>query len=121
MNFLDKSVLEAKIIEVLKTCHDPEIPVNIYELGLIYDLQITPQGEALVKMTLTAPNCPVAEVMPNQVREKILEVEGITSAKVDIVFDPPWDRSKMSDAAKLTLGFDLDLGRNIVPLSKLQR
>ena len=112
--------LRARVIAALRTVHDPEIPVNIYELGLIYDLQITPEGEALVKMTLTAPNCPVAEIMPNQVRQKVLAVEGITSAKVDIVFDPPWDRSKMSDAAKLALGFDLDLGRDVVPLSRIR-
>jgi FeS assembly SUF system protein len=111
--------LYSRVVEALKTVHDPEIPVNIYELGLIYDLQITPQGEVLVKMTLTAPNCPVAEIMPNQVRQKILGIEGVTSANIDLVFDPPWDRSKMSDAAKLALGFDL--GPQTVPLSRLQR
>jgi FeS assembly SUF system protein len=111
--------LRARVLEILKTVYDPEIPVNIYELGLVYDLQVTSEGEALVKMTLTAPNCPVAESLPNQVRQRILNVEGITSAKVELVFDPPWDRSKMSEAAKLTLGFDL--GPDIVPLTRLQR
>jgi FeS assembly SUF system protein len=111
--------LRARVLEVLKTVYDPEIPVNIYELGLIYDLQAESSGDVLVKMTLTAPNCPVAEILPNQVRQKILSVEGVTSAKIDLVFEPPWDRSKMSDVAKLTLGFDL--GPSIVPLSKLQR
>jgi FeS assembly SUF system protein len=110
--------LRSRIIEALKTVHDPEIPVNIYELGLIYDLQITPNGEVLVKMTLTAPNCPVAEIMPNQVRQKILAVEGVTAASIDLVFDPPWDRDRMSDATRLALGFDL--GRDTVPLSKLR-
>jgi FeS assembly SUF system protein len=111
--------LRTLVIETLKTVYDPEIPVNIYELGLIYDLQITTNGEVLVKMTLTAPNCPVAEVLPNQVKHKILNIKGVTSANIDLVFDPPWDRSKMSDAAKLALGFDL--GPQTVPLSKLQR
>src|SRR5436305_8117294 len=111
--------LRSRVIETLKTVYDPEIPVNIYELGLIYDLETTPSGEVLVKMTLTAPNCPVAEILPNQVKQKILSIEGVTSANIDIVFDPPWDRSRMSDAAKLALGFDL--GPQTVPLSKLQR
>jgi FeS assembly SUF system protein len=111
--------LRSRVIETLKTVYDPEIPVNIYELGLIYDLQTTPSGEVTVRMTLTAPNCPVAEILPNQVRHKILGIEGVTSANVDLVFDPPWDRSKMSDAAKLALGFDLD--PQTVPVSRLQR
>src|SRR5436305_13905182 len=111
--------LHSRVIEALKTVYDPEIPVSIYELGLIYDLQVTPNGEVLVRMTLTAPNCPVAEILPNQVKHKILSIEGITAADIDLVFDPPWDRSKMSDAAKLTLGFDL--GPRTVPLSTLQR
>jgi FeS assembly SUF system protein len=111
--------LRPRVIEILKTVYDPEIPVNIYELGLIYDLQITPNGEVLIRMTLTAPNCPVAEILPNQLRHKILSIEGVTSANIDLVFDPPWDRSKMSDAAKLALGFDL--GPQTVPLSKLQQ
>lgn len=110
--------LRARVIDVLKTVYDPEIPVNIYELGLVYDLQVTPEGEVLVKMTLTAPNCPVAEVLPNQVGQRILSLEGVTSARVELVFDPPWDRDKMSDAAKLALGFDL--GSDTVSLSKLR-
>jgi FeS assembly SUF system protein len=111
--------LRARVIEALKTVYDPEIPVDIYELGLIYDLQITPAGEVQVQMTLTAPNCPVAEILPNQVKNKIESIEGVTSANVDLVFDPPWDRDRMSDAAKLALGFDLS--PETVPLSKLQR
>ena len=111
--------LRARVIEVLKTVYDPEIPVNIYELGLVYDIQISPGGYVLVKMTLTAPNCPVAEILPNQVRQKLLDVEGVTSADIELVFDPPWDRSKMSDAAKLALGFDLD--PHLVPISRVQR
>jgi FeS assembly SUF system protein len=107
------------VIDALKTVYDPEIPVNIYELGLIYDLEITLNGAVLVRMTLTAPNCPVAEILPNQLRDKILSVEGVTAAKIELVFDPPWDRSRMSDAAKLDLGLDLD--PQTVPLSKIQR
>jgi FeS assembly SUF system protein len=111
--------VRARVVEALKTIYDPEIPVNIYELGLIYDVQVTSEGDVLVRMTLTAPNCPVAEILPNQVRQKILGIDGVTSAKIDLVFDPPWDRDKMSNAAKLTLGFDV--GPDIVPLSKIQR
>ena len=111
--------LRALVIETLKTVYDPEIPVNIYELGLIYTVDVTSSGEVLVKMTLTAPNCPVAEILPKQVKHKILNIEGVSSANIDLVFDPPWDRSKMSDAAKLALGFDLD--PQTVPLSRLQR
>src|SRR4051812_18464819 len=95
------------ITEALKTVYDPEIPVNIYELGLIYGIEIAGEGDVVVRMTLTAPNCPVAEIMPNQVKQKVLGVPGVTSAEVDLVFDPPWDRDKMSDVAKLSLGFDL--------------
>lgn len=111
--------LRGRVIEALKTVYDPEIPVNIYELGLVYEVQVTPEGGVFVKMTLTAPNCPVAGILPNQVRQKVLSVDGVASAEVDLVFDPPWDRDKMSDAAKLTLG--LDLGPDTVPVSKLQR
>ena len=110
--------LRTRVVDVLKTVQDPEIPINIYELGLIYDVQVAPEGDVVVKMTLTAPNCPVAEIMPNQVKQRILSLEGVKSAHIDLVFDPPWDRSKMSDAAKLTLGFDL--GRDVVPLSRLR-
>lgn len=110
--------LRNRVVEVLKTVYDPEIPVNIYELGLIYDIETTPENDVLVRMTLTAPNCPVADIMPNQVRQRVSSLEGVRSAKVDLVFDPPWDRSKISEAAKLSLGFDL--GPDIVPLGKLR-
>ena len=112
--------LRTRVIDVLKTVYDPEIPVNIYELGLIYDVNVSPEGDVVVKMTLTAPNCPVADVMPAQTRQQILGIEGVKSARIDLVFDPPWERSKMSDAAKLALGFDLDLGRDVVPLSRIR-
>src|SRR6185437_237286 len=110
--------LHASIVEILKTIYDPEIPVNIYELGLVYDVQVTSEGGVVVTMTLTAPNCPVAGSLPQQVEQRILRAEGVTSVKVDLVFDPPWDISKMSDVAKVTLGFDL--GPDTVPLSKIR-
>ena len=110
--------LRGRVVDVLKSVYDPEIPVNIYELGLVYEIQAAEDGGVLVKMTLTAPNCPVAEVLPNQVRQKIASLDGVTSAQVELVFDPPWDRSRMSDVAKLALGFDL--GRDTVPLSKVR-
>jgi len=111
--------LRNRVVDALKTIYDPEIPVNIWELGLIYGIDISPENDVAVRMTLTAPNCPVAESMPAQVKYKIENLPGVRSAKVDIVFDPPWDRSKMSDAAKFALGFDLDLGRDVVPLSRI--
>jgi FeS assembly SUF system protein len=109
--------LETKALEALKTVFDPEIPVNIYDLGLIYELRVDEEGRAKVSMTLTAPSCPVAGILPGQVETKLREVSGITDVKLDLVWDPPWDRSKMSDAAKLALGFDL--GFDVVPVSRL--
>lgn len=97
-------VIEAQIIEALRTVYDPEIPVNIYELGLIYDVKVGPAGAVEVQMTLTSPNCPAAGILPGEVREKVRAVPGVTDAKVEVVFDPPWDPSKMSEAAKLDLG-----------------
>lgn len=95
--------LKNKIIEALKTCFDPEIPVDIYELGLIYDIDISPMNEVEVKMTLTSPACPVAGSLPPEVEEKIKSVEGVNSAKVEVVWDPPWTPEKMSEMAKLQL------------------
>jgi FeS assembly SUF system protein len=95
--------MEQGVIAALKNCYDPEIPVNIYELGLIYDIKIDPQGAAAITMTLTAPNCPAAQSMPLDVQTKVEAVEGIKSAKVDVVFDPPWTPEKMDDSAKLAL------------------
>jgi len=96
---------EKKIIDKLKTVFDPEIPINIYELGLIYDISITELGEAVVLMTLTAPNCPESITLPRKVEDKIKEIPGITNAKVLTTFDPPWDRSRLSESALLELGF----------------
>ena len=100
----DQAVLEREVIEALKTCYDPEIPVDIYELGLIYGVTVAPDGKVDVRMTLTAPNCPAAQELPAEVEQKVRSVPGVTEARVEIVFDPPWDSCKMSDAARLKLG-----------------
>ena len=92
------------VVEVLKSIYDPEIPVDIYELGLIYDVDISEDGDATVTMTLTTPHCPVAELLPNEVELRVLSVPGIRDAVVNLVWDPPWDPSKMSDEARLELG-----------------
>jgi FeS assembly SUF system protein len=92
------------VIEALKEIYDPEIPVNIYDLGLIYDVAISPEGHAKVQMTLTTPHCPVAESMPGEVELRIGAVPGIGDAEVELVWDPPWDPQKMTDEAKLELG-----------------
>ena len=94
-----------QVIEVLKTIFDPEIPVDIYELGLIYEVKISAEGKVDIDMTLTSPNCPVAESLPKEVEDKVAEMEGVESAKVQIVFDPPWTQDMMSEAAKLECGF----------------
>lgn len=104
-NYISPQELEEKIIEVLKGIYDPEIPVNIYDLGLIYDIAITAENEVVVLMTLTAPNCPEAASLPNEVQERIKEIEGVKNVKVLLTFDPPWDKSMMSDVARFELGF----------------
>ena len=101
----DIITLENKVVEMLKTIYDPEIPVDIFELGLIYEVRIDEDKNVDIDMTLTSPNCPVAESMPKEVEDKVSTVEGVLSAKVNIVFDPPWDREMMSEEAKLELGF----------------
>ncbi|MGB6035763.1 MAG: SUF system Fe-S cluster assembly protein [Cryomorphaceae bacterium] len=97
--------LETTIIEVIKTIYDPEIPVDIYELGLIYDIAIDPERNVKVSMTLTSPSCPVAESLPVEVEDKIKGIEGVNDAKVEITFEPPWDKEMMSEEAQLELGF----------------
>lgn len=97
--------LENKIIEVLKTIYDPEIPVDIFELGLIYEVKIDGEKNVVIEMTLTSPNCPVAESLPKEVEDKVASLPEVTTAKVEIVFDPPWDKSMMSEEAQLELGF----------------
>jgi FeS assembly SUF system protein len=98
------SDLQATVVEALKSVYDPEIPVDIYELGLIYDVDISEDGDAVIAMTLTTPHCPVAESLPNEVELRVLSVPGIRDAVVNLVWDPPWDPSKMSDEARLELG-----------------
>ena len=106
MKLTDEQItsLGEEVIKALKTIYDPEIPVDIYELGLIYDVQISDEGEAKVLMTLTTPNCPVAESLPMEVEEKVGEVEGITKSKVEITFEPEWEKDMMSEEAKFELG-----------------
>ena len=97
------SDLKEKVIKEIKKVYDPEIPVNIYELGLIYKIEIKDKNVVNVDMTLTSPNCPVAESLPKEVKDNILKVKGVSDVKLNLVWDPPWDKSKMSEAAKLEL------------------
>ncbi len=98
------SILENKIVEALKTIFDPEIPVNIYELGLIYEIIIQENNKVEIKMTLTSPNCPMVDDLLNEINDKTKAVEGVSDVVLNIVFDPPWDKNMMSDAALLDLG-----------------
>jgi FeS assembly SUF system protein len=100
----DSDELKDRIVETLKSIYDPEIPVDIYELGLIYDIEASEDGDVVVTMTLTTPHCPVAESMPGEVEMRMLSVPGVRDAEVKLVWDPPWDPSKMSDEARLELG-----------------
>ena len=100
---MNEEELKEKVIEKLQTIHDPEIPVNIYDLGLVYNVEIS-NAHAIVTMTLTTPNCPVAESMPGEIEMRVAAVPGVGSAEVNLVWDPPWDPQKMSDEAKLELG-----------------
>jgi len=96
--------LEARVVEAIQTCYDPEIPVNIYELGLIYDVSVTPGGGVRIRMTLTSPNCPSAAELPGEIARKVRSLAGVSDALVEVVFDPPWDPSRMSEAARFQLG-----------------
>jgi len=104
LNGLERIALQDKVIEAVRTCYDPEIPVNIYELGLIYEVSVEPSGEVGIRMTLTAPNCPAASYLPLEVEGKVRALPQVTGVKVDVVWEPPWDPSKMSEAARLQLG-----------------
>ena len=97
------SDIKNKVIEVVKKIYDPEIPVNIYELGLIYKIDVDEKNKVNVDMTLTSPNCPVAESLPNEVKENIKKVEGVSGVNLNLVWEPPWNKDKMSEAAKLEL------------------
>lgn len=99
--------LEKAVIKAIRQCFDPEIPVNIYDLGLIYKLAVDPSGKVDVLMTLTAPNCPVAGTLPGEVKSALSAVDGVTEVNVELTFEPPWNPGRMSDAAKLELGVDL--------------
>jgi FeS assembly SUF system protein len=97
--------LQEKVLAAIKTVYDPEIPVDIYELGLIYEINIYPINTVYIQMTLTSPSCPSAEVIPGEVEQKIKAIEGVNNVKVDVTFDPPYSQDMMSEAAKLELGF----------------
>jgi len=101
---ISKERLKQLIIEVLKNIYDPEIPVNIYELGLIYEINISDDFEVKILMTLTTPNCPVAESMPNEVRDSVAEIPEVKSTEIELTFEPPWDQELLSDEVKLELG-----------------
>lgn len=106
MNYTDEKIAEIgeNIIAALKTVYDPEIPVDIYELGLIYDVQISDEGKVKVIMTLTTPNCPVAESMPAEVRQTVSEVDGVTDVDLELTFEPSWNKDMMSEEARFELG-----------------
>ncbi len=102
---ISEEELKQKVIECLQTIYDPEIPVNIYELGLIYEVSVLPINNVQIVMTLTAPSCPAAQDIPVEVDQKVREIEGVNNVHVSVVWDPPWDRTMMSEAAALELGF----------------
>jgi FeS assembly SUF system protein len=106
MKFTDDQIADIgeEIIRILKTVYDPEIPVDIYELGLIYDVQISDEGDVKIIMTLTTPNCPVAETLPQEVKDKAAEVEGVKSVDLELTFEPSWNKDMMSEEAKFELG-----------------
>ncbi len=103
---MDIDLVKEQIVEQIKTCYDPEIPVNIYEMGLIYDIDVQPDGRTEVKMTLTSPNCPAAQSIPAEVEEKVKSVDGVTDADIEIVWEPTWTIEMMSEDAKLEMGID---------------
>jgi FeS assembly SUF system protein len=104
MTQIDKYKIEQKVIEKLKTVFDPEIPVNIYDLGLVYRVKVDTNAKINIEMTLTSPNCPVAEIIPLEVERKVMSIEGVSDVHVEIVWDPPWNYNMMSEGAKLQLG-----------------
>jgi len=102
----EKTAIEERIVDVLKTVYDPEIPVNIYDLGMIYKIDVAADGTLDMDMTFTAPSCPAADFIMEDVRQKVESVEGVTSANINLVFEPAWDQSMMSEEARVELGFD---------------
>ena len=105
MSEINKQELEEKIINTLKTCYDPEIPVDIFELGLIYEIRIDNEANVTILMNLTSPACPVAGSLPGEVEQKIKNIDGIKNAKIELVWNPPWEKDMMSEVAKVELGF----------------
>jgi FeS assembly SUF system protein len=108
--------LQEQVIAALRKVYDPEMPVNIYELGLIYDIQAGEAGDVRIRMTLTAPNCPVAGTLPGDVERAVRAVPGVSSVQLELTFDPPWTKDRMSEAAKLALGIE-----DIIPVTRLRR
>ena len=104
-NTINTTILEAQVIDTICTCYDPEIPVNIYDLGLIYDIDVQPDAFVNIRMTLTSPACPVAGSLPPEVESKVRDIDGVKDAKVEVVWDPPWTPDLMTEAARLELGF----------------
>jgi len=104
MESINETIIEAQVIEALRSCFDPEIPVNIYELGLVYDVKVGAEGTVTIQMTLTSPHCPAVQSLPAEIEGKVKTVTGVTDVKIDLVWDPPWDPSKMSETARLQLG-----------------
>ena len=105
-----------QVVAALRTVYDPEMPVNIYELGLIYEASVDDEGRAAIRMTLTAPNCPVAGSLPGEVERAVRAVPGVTDVKLELTFDPPWSKDRMSEAAKLALGIE-----DVIPIERLRR
>jgi len=108
--------LKDQVIAALKTVYDPEMPIDIYELGLIYEVSVDAAGQVAIRMTLTAPNCPVAGSLPADVERAVRAVPGVAGVKIDLTFDPPWSKDRMSEAAKLMLGID-----DLIPISRFPR
>lgn len=104
MESINETVIEAQVQDALRTCFDPEIPVNIYELGLVYDVHVDAAGVVAIKMTLTSPHCPAVQSLPAEIETKVRAVPGVSEVMIDLVWEPPWDPSKMSEAARLQLG-----------------
>ncbi|HEX6634988.1 MAG TPA: SUF system Fe-S cluster assembly protein [Usitatibacter sp.] len=101
---MDEQQMRDNVVGALRTVYDPEIPINIYDLGLVYEIDVKPEGRVDIRMTLTAPACPVAGEMPGVVEDRVMQVPGVSEVRVDLVWDPPWDRGMLSDEAKLQLG-----------------
>ena len=113
---MTSSELRQQVIQVLRTIYDPEMPVNIYELGLIYEVNVDETRFVSIRMTLTAPNCPVAGTLPPEVQAKVRGVPGVSGVKPNLVFDPPWTKNMMSEAAKLQLGIE-----DVIPIARIHR